>query len=477
MKEPAPPFIPSDHCSYPARPSNLVRPLIDGEPAFRRICEAVEAARHSVWVTVAFISAGFLMPGGRGTFFDVLDTAVARGLDVRVIFWRPNPEATYAGAGATFTGEQADRDFLERRKSRFRIRWDRTHGAFCQHQKCWLMDAGESSETAFVGGMNINPHAMVFPGHAGGGGFHDAYVEIAGPSATDVHHNFAQRWNEASERAVDDGTWAHNGQDDLAFPEHLSQARGTSLVQIQRNIHAGLYRDSRPSPAAFPFDIANGESTIRKQYLAAIDAARHSIYIENQALSVDIVLAALQSAIERGVETVVLLPAEPAQWVGAARRQPENKGFFDMLAALDEHKNFTLAGIAALDAGGVRKNVYVHAKLMLIDDSFATIGSCNLHRNSLYGHSELNASFWAPEIVHELRCDLFSEHLGHDTSHLNDRSALRLYREIAIANRDRRETGKSQWRGLAFKIDPALYGHDAVRDLGQLGCPYCRERP
>ena len=32
---------------YPVRAGNLVRPLIDGEPAFRRICEAVEAARHS----------------------------------------------------------------------------------------------------------------------------------------------------------------------------------------------------------------------------------------------------------------------------------------------------------------------------------------------------------------------------------------------------------------------------------------------
>ncbi len=459
MIEPAPLHIPSvDSGSYPARPGNLVRPLIDGEPAFRRICEAVEAARHSVWVTVAFIRAGFLMPGDRGTFFDVLDRAFARGLDVRVIFWRPNPEATYAGAGTTFSGVQADRDFLERRKSRFRIRWDRAHGAFCQHQKCWLVDAGESSETAFVGGININPRAVVFPGHAGGGGFHDAYVEIAGPSATDVHHNFAQRWNEASERAVDDGIWGHGGQDDLAFPERLSQARGTSLVQIQRNIHTGLYQDSRLSPAALPFDIAKGESTIREQYLTAIDAARRSIYIENQALSVGVVLASLKCAIERGVETVVLLPAEPGRWVGAARRRPENTAFFDMLASLNEHENFTLAGIAGLDAGGVRKNVDIHAKLMLIDDIFATIGSCNLHRNSLYGHSELNASFWAPEIARGLRCDLLSEHLGHDTSHLDDRAALSLYRKVAIANLDRREAGESEWQGLAFKIDPALYG-------------------
>jgi cardiolipin synthase len=299
---------------------------------------------------------------------------------------------------------------------------------------------------------------MVYPGHEGGGGFHDAYVEIAGPSATDLHHNFAQRWNEASERAAQDGVWAHTGNDDLAFPEHVSQACGRNLVQIQRNIHAGLYRDGRPSPGAIPFDIARGESTIREQYLAAIDAARRSIYIENQALSVGIILDCLKTAIERGVETVLLLPAEPAHWVAAARQKAENKNFFDTLASLDQYENFTLAGIAGLDAAGVRRSVYVHAKLMLVDDAWATIGSCNLHRNSLHGHSELNASFWAPEIVRALRCELLAEHLSRDTVNLDDRAALRLYRDVASANCAKRDAGNPQWQGLAFKMNPALYG-------------------
>ncbi len=71
------PFVRSG--SYPLRAGNAVRPLVDGEPAFRRICEAVEAAKQSVWVTVAFLSPDFLMPDGRGSVFDVLDRASARG--------------------------------------------------------------------------------------------------------------------------------------------------------------------------------------------------------------------------------------------------------------------------------------------------------------------------------------------------------------------------------------------------------------
>lgn len=94
--------------SYPVRAGNAVRPLVDGVPAFHRINEAIEEARHRVWLTVAFFADDFRMPGG--SLFDVLDRAVARGLDVRVIFWRPNPESSRLGR--TFAGSQADRDML-----------------------------------------------------------------------------------------------------------------------------------------------------------------------------------------------------------------------------------------------------------------------------------------------------------------------------------------------------------------------------
>jgi len=88
--------------SYPLRAGNAVRPWVDGVPAFRRIGEAIEAARRSLWLTVAFFRPDFRMPDSRQSLFEVLDRAAARGLDVRVIFWRPNPE--FSGEGGTFSG-------------------------------------------------------------------------------------------------------------------------------------------------------------------------------------------------------------------------------------------------------------------------------------------------------------------------------------------------------------------------------------
>ena len=48
--------------SYPTRAGGRVIPWIDGEPAFRRICEAIELARETVWATVTFMWPSFRMP-------------------------------------------------------------------------------------------------------------------------------------------------------------------------------------------------------------------------------------------------------------------------------------------------------------------------------------------------------------------------------------------------------------------------------
>jgi phosphatidylserine/phosphatidylglycerophosphate/cardiolipin synthase-like enzyme len=347
---------------------------------------------------------------------------------------------------------------LAARGSRFRIRWDRAPGGYCQHQKSWLIDAGHTSETAFVGGMNLTFKAMGSPGHAGAGERHDVYVEVTGPSATDVHHNFVQRWNEASERAAADGTWGHDSDDQLGLPAQLSGQRGKSLVQIQRMVHAGRYSDAFATPGGVAYDIANGERSILTQYHLAIAAARRSIYIENQANPIPEIAVSLEQALRRGVEIVLLVPADPEAHVYAARNNPQRKALFDCLAALGRYENFALVGIAGMNAAGSRSNIYVHAKIMLIDDAWATIGSCNLHARSLTGHSEMNASVWDPEVVRALRCELLAEHLGRDTAALDDRAALRLYREIARANARRRDANDSGWQGLAFSLDPAMYG-------------------
>jgi phosphatidylserine/phosphatidylglycerophosphate/cardiolipin synthase-like enzyme len=94
---------------------------------------------------------------------------------------------------------------------------------------------------------------------------------------------------------------------------------------------------------------------------------------------------------------------------------------------------------------------------MLVDDVWATIGSCNLHAYSLAGHTEMNASIWDADVVRALRCALLAEHLGRDTSTLSDRAAMRLFRETAARNAVTMEdcdTGRS----FVIALDARGYG-------------------
>ncbi|HEX4534905.1 MAG TPA: hypothetical protein VH000_11785, partial [Rhizomicrobium sp.] len=60
-------------------------------------------------------------------------------------------------------------------------------------------------------------------------------------------------------------------------------------------------------------------------------------------------------------------------------------------------------------------------------------------------------------VARDLRARLFAEHLATDTSAMDDRAALKMYREIARANVQARERGE-EMQGLAFALNPARYG-------------------
>ena len=450
---------PAKNCTYPLRMGNKVYPLIDGAPAFRRICEAIDQAKHSVWVTMAFIDPEFQMPDGKGSFFDVMDRAKERGLDVRVIFWRSPEVAAEEPDTAHFQGTDEHRQFLATRGSKFLARWDRLIKTWCHHQKSWLMDAGKDTETAFVGGINLDVNSMVEPGHGGheNGSTHDVYVEIRGPAATDVHHNFVQRWNEASERDLTDGSWPENEKVlDLPFPKKLTAPSGDVPVQVTRTVRRSTYTDTTPALEAASFAIENGEQSCLEQYIAAVDSARETIYIEDQVLISALVLEKLENALERGINIVYVLPGQVWGRVLLSIDDPRLRPFFDKLKSFGQFPNFTMAALAANRGPGKYLDVYVHAKIAIVDGIWATIGSCNVADRSFYSDTELNASFWNKNAAQNFRNDLFMEHLGMDVSRMTDMEALALFKKTAKENTMRRVRGE-KLQGLAFQLDPAHY--------------------
>ncbi|TDR73338.1 phospholipase D-like domain-containing protein [Paludibacterium purpuratum] len=54
--------------------------------------------------------------------------------------------------------------------------------------------------------------------------------------------------------------------------------------------------------------------------------------------------------------------------------------------------------------------VYIHAKLMIVNDTFLTLGSANINTRSMQVDSELNLALDRPEIAHPLRKELWGRH-------------------------------------------------------------------
>lgn len=235
----------------------------------------------------------------------------------------------------------------------------------------------------------------------------------------------------------------------------VSSAQGRATVQVQRTIAPGRYLNGPTSPGGEAFDVSTGEVSILAQYREAIGAAKHAIYIENQALEVSEIVVDLHQALERGVKVVAVVPAEPNAAIQRAELRPERAALNASGRKLLRFPNFTLAGLASRTSAGERAPVYVHAKLMIVDDEWATIGSGNLHANSLFHSTEMNVSFMDAETVRAMRVQLFGEHMAEDTSHLGIAEALEA---LSLKARQNREGSSQEYKSLIMELEPASVG-------------------
>jgi phosphatidylserine/phosphatidylglycerophosphate/cardiolipin synthase-like enzyme len=142
--------------------------------------------------------------------------------------------------------------------------------------------------------------------------------------------------------------------------------------------------------------------------------------------------------------------------VVGARQAPEGAALFERLERLAGHPGFSLVGLG-VDRGGVWEPVYVHTKVAIIDDVWATIGSSNICNRSFFGDTELNASFWHAETARRFRVDLLSAHHGDDLASVSMADALDVLVMRADENRARKANDKPI-PGHMIALDAAVWG-------------------
>lgn len=470
--QPISPVTPS-FASYPLRSGNHLQFWIDGLSFYQRLEEAIDQASHSVWGVISFIAHDFRFPSGR-SYWELMDQAHKRGLDVRGLFWS-NPRFPTVNA---FNDDPKNRNFLAERKVSWKIRWDssRDDPAHCHHQKSWLIDSGQSSETTFVGGMVLGQQTVDDSQHlALPRSIHDSFAEIRGPGATDVVHNFVQRWNDALQSK--DGPWPSPAQaPELEFPKTLSPRQGSTSLQITRSIKANHYHSSTPSPEAAPFSIHRGEMSTWRAYLQSFTLAKSSIYIESQHPGELTLLKCLERALARGVKVVYVVPGEPMGAIVQAKKRaadyipkedqeaPRYYKTFQQLARLANYPHFTLAALAVtVPAPPTQRlsyrEIYCHSKLAVVDGYWGHCGSANMVDISfLRDHTELNVQFWDAAVAMDLLRKLTSEHTGQSLKKsLSATETLKILAESATQNRERRRT-REPLSGFIYKLDPRSYG-------------------
>lgn len=340
--------------------------LQGGDELFPAMCRAIDAARSEVWLATYIFHTD---DAGRRVA-DALAAAVRRGVAARVVV---------DGFGS-LDAMPALREWLSARGVQLEVfrpleRW----WAWLQpgqlrrlHQKLCVVDR----ETAFVGGINVIEDR--FDLHHGWTEQPrlDFAVEVRGPLAAAVHATARAMWSRAR--------LGQHWREEVKSVARSAAPVGRTLRLI-RSLRARpgdghRAREPQPVKAAFVVrDNIRQRRAIERAYVEAIRGARERIdiavpyFYPGRAFR-----RTLRRAAQRGVRVRLLLQGKVDYRIAAVAAR---------------------ALYAELRAHGIRifeyTPAFLHAKVAVVDDDWATVGSSNIDPLSLLLNLEANV------IVHD----------------------------------------------------------------------------
>ncbi|AQA06647.1 phospholipase [Mycobacterium sp. MS1601] len=402
---------------------NSVRPLVHGATYFDELVAEVEqlgAGDHLFFTDWRGDPDERLRPDGP-TIAELFSAAAERGVIVKGLMWRSHLDTLqYSEQENQHLGDDIEAAGGEVLLDQ-RVRLGGSH-----HQKLVVLRhrGDPSRDVAFAGGIDLCHSRRDDADHAGdpqsvqmavaygdSPPWHDVQLRIQGPAVDHLDATFRERW--ADPTPIDNNSplaWLRDklrGADLEAdpLPDRLPPPprAGELCVQVLRT-----YPDAHQAYSFAP----DGERTIARAYLKAIPRARRLIYLEDQYLwSTEV--AQLFAAALRANPDLHLIAVVP--------RHPDVDGKFALppnsvgrQKALDVCRRADPDRVHVFDVENHSGTpVYVHAKVCVIDDVWATVGSDNFNRRSWTHDSELACAVVDPTeaFARELRLQLLREHL------------------------------------------------------------------
>ncbi len=389
-----------------------------------------------------------------------LCTAAARGVTVKGLIWRSHVDRL------SFS-EQQNRHLGEKIEAAggeclldMRVRPGGSH-----HQKFVVLrhPGRPDLDVAFAGGIDLchsrrdgsdhhgdaqrQPMAQVYGERPP---WHDVQLALRGPVVADVETTFRERWE-------DPAPLTRNPVNLLSQRLHRDDQRpgrlpapmpdpapvGSMNIQILRT-----YGNRHPG---YPF-APNGERSVARGYAKVLARARSIIYVEDQYLWSPEIVHCFAEALRANehLHLIAVVPHHPDQ-DGRVSMPPNLVGRQQALDVLRAAAAQRVAVYGIENHAGTP--VYVHAKVCVVDDVWASVGSDNINRRSWTHDSELSSAVvddsldqraprtldgfghGARRFARQLRLELAREHLdratGDDTDLLDPATAFAAFAESA----------------------------------------------
>lgn len=376
-------------------------------------------------------------------------------LEIRILKWG-------VGVGKLFTRGSMTVDLIRWfPHKRIDFKFDNAHPVGCSHhQKVAVLD----NQLAVCGGIDMTDGRWDTREHidedprrksprgAPYGPWHDITLMMDGPVAQSLEAMGRHRWVKAGGHHLD------------VLPDNLASPWPEGLVAQFENVEVGIAR-TRAEYKEYP-----AINEIEELYKIHIARAKRFIYAENQYFASRVIAEAIAKRLAEPnpPEIVLVEPASADGVVESAAMDPARNRLVGALKQLDHAKRFHLFTPYTQETP-----IYVHAKLLIVDDEVLRIGSSNYNNRSLGLDSECDVFIdcarpgneHAQDAIRDLRHSLLAEHCGLEEGEV----AGLLESAGSMAAMIRQQCAKGAKRSLRpFEVDPVSDAEAAMADLAVL---------
>lgn len=234
--------------------------------------------------------------------------------------------------------------------------------------------------------------------------WHDATSAFTGPITTALAEVCRQRWEAAG------------GTPPMHPIEGVKASWPDGLWTQFRNVPMAI---SRSAPE---YDGRPAVHEIEQLYVDQIARAKRFIYAESQYFASRRIAEAVAARLDEpdGPEIVIVNPQSAEGWLEPVAMNTARARFVEALQRKDRHGRFRM--YHPYNDGG--EAIYVHAKVLVVDDQVLRIGSSNMNNRSMRLDTECDVTIDAalvqdpdvPPAIAAIRDDFLAEHLGCDAT-------------------------------------------------------------